>query len=161
MADLPRIHTQYLIQLTDEELYALGMVSAQWAALEMLLDTNTVWCSERHKKLLPKSYYQDGFRNKRTAFVDLARLAKLPIDQLAAIEAANTDMANLVDERHKLTHGAAYRYHPNRGVQFISATGRPKRNFRHRTTLKRMCMLAENVSSLNSRLVRFFDYWAR
>lgn len=160
MIDYPPIRFRYFTQLTDHETYALGAITAQWAALEMLVETCTIFAAANNREPLPPGFETAGFSSKRRTFSNIIKGSKLTAEQRDECAGILDEIANLGEERRKVTHGVAYLDPTTRGgLRFVSASAHPKRTINHPSTLKRLITLAEAISVANGRLVRAMDYF--
>jgi hypothetical protein len=92
------------LELRDEELRAIGHVSAQWAFLESMLRRLTREVAKALREPLPQNIDSDSFRLRNAALRDL--VSKMPADSdRDKLQTLLDRVGSLQGERHRLIHG--------------------------------------------------------
>lgn len=90
-------------ELSDDELRLIGLITAQWANLEHTLYEASNAIAEQLGTTAHKDIEDISFDKRLRAFRDLAKEA--PIEDANHIRKLSDHIANLKDDRHKITHG--------------------------------------------------------
>lgn len=90
-------------ELSDDELRLIGLITAQWANLEHALYEASVAIAEQLGISADRNVEDISFDKRLRAFRDLAKAASA--EGANNIQKLSDRIANLKDDRHKITHG--------------------------------------------------------
>lgn len=149
--DVPEMNTPHMVLLDPKEIYAIGMITAQWAALEDTIASHAYHCHEVHAVPLPQNFGTMSFKSRRKAWCGMVRRAPFAPGKVDAILKLSEEMPPLATERHKATHGLADRTGDPADIR-LTQSWSGKRNFHETLRVHDLCKLAEKISDLNYRL---------
>ena len=135
-------------ELGDPEYAALGKVTAQWAYLEHAMFVRTLQVADEVGQALPEEAEHLSFKRRFRAFRGLVEQNKetLPsADQLLKIA---DRIANLMDDRHRVTHGI-WSFKRGQARTIVASSFRPKVNFERPFNIDRIWELSRRIGHVN------------
>ena len=146
-----------MVQLTDEELLALGKITYLWAVVDDLLATNSLFCSEFYKIPLGPGFKSTNFNKRREAWrLLVADLKHIPPAHRKRVLSIDGRIAKASDKRQELLHGVAYRGLSG-GVQFLRQL--PPKSIKHQSDLVALKAFADELSLIAGELTMMMELW--
>ena len=138
-------------QLTEEEFAAIGRVTTQWAVLEHCLYSDTVALAEAAKAPLPEDATNLSFKRRLRAWRLLGEEVLLePYRQKHMRNSSR--IANLEDDRHRITHGL-WEWDLDNPEKLTAKSLRPGREFEKPFDLAKIVELSKRIAEINCRFL--------
>lgn len=139
------------IELTDDEMAAIGRITVQWAFLEHLLLLRTADAAQMAGLKIPLDAASAAFTKRLRAWRLLVEETVADLPEKTRDLKLVSQIANAEGDRHKITHGL-WDWDDDNPEVLRASSFRPRFQFEKKLDLKALTKLADKIAEINYRL---------